>query len=488
MASPFAHRGIVEGFYGPPFAHEDRLWWVDALGRLGMNRYVVAPKSDPRHRERWRERHTDDELSDFAELVRRGEAGAVQVGSGVSPGLSVSASNPADVAALLAKFRDFHGAGARFLILALDDVPDTLSGDDARAFRSLAAAHVALAHAVAEAFPDATLWFIPNDYTGRGTTDYLDELGADLAPEVEVAWTGRCTLAPSIPSTEAAERAAALKRRLLLWDNVPVTDGPMRNLLHLGSYAGRDRDLATHVSGILLNPMQHARSSWLTIACAAAYLSDPAGTDPEAAWEDAARRLGAGAPDAFADWARAHRFSPMTPEAGDTELAEHFAAVVAAPDDGELARRVAALRQRVSARRRLAEALRSGLEDQRLRTEIEPWVAAHHEETRRMDAGLQALECLLDPASNDMERCTALSVFEGSLSLHPPATAISYGPRRAFYPQMVSHRDHGAGFGEDPVLYTDRNLGDAIVAFASEACLRLSGARRAAAPGAATDR
>ena len=101
-----------------------------------------------------------------------------------------------------------------------------------------------------------------------------------------------------------------------------------------------------------------------------------------------------------------------------------------------------------------------------------------------MDAGIQALECLLDPSTDDMGRCTAVSVFEGSLTLHPPATPVSYGPRRAFYPQMISHRERGAGFGEDPALYTDRNLADAVVSFASDTCLRLSGARRAYDPGA----
>src|SRR5258706_10868738 len=46
----FVHRGIIEGFYGPPYSHADRLWLIDKLGAWGLNRYVYAPKDDPLHR------------------------------------------------------------------------------------------------------------------------------------------------------------------------------------------------------------------------------------------------------------------------------------------------------------------------------------------------------------------------------------------------------------------------------------------------------
>ena len=46
----FVHRGVIEGFYGPPYSHEERLRLLDELGGCGMNRYVYAPKHDPLHR------------------------------------------------------------------------------------------------------------------------------------------------------------------------------------------------------------------------------------------------------------------------------------------------------------------------------------------------------------------------------------------------------------------------------------------------------
>jgi len=473
----FRYRGIVEGFYGPPWSAGDRSWWVEALGRLGMNRYVVAPKEDPLHRARWPERYPADALEEAAALVARGRAHGVEVGFGVSPGLSIRPSRSGDVAALLAKFRDFHACGVRFFVLALDDVPSHLpdAGDRER-FGSLAAAHVCLAHAVHETFPDATLWFVPNDYTGVGATDYLEEVGETLAPAIEVAWTGRSTLAPGIAASEARTRAAVLRRRPLLWDNVPVADGPMRRMLHLGRYLGRDPALPGHVSGILLNPMSLPRSSWLTVACAAAYLEAPSRYDPDRAWHDAAAELGRGAPDAFRCFASAHRFSPQDPDPGDTDLARALARLSDSLErGGDVHADAVALRSLSARRRALAEDL-AALEDRDLAREIAPWVAGHHEESRRIDAAAQVLCTVFDPGVPAFDRCAAYSVFEGSLTLHPPAATVSYGPRRVFHPQLVSHRDTDAGFGADPALYTGCNLADRAVSLATQACLpRLGG-------------
>ncbi len=38
--SAFRHRGVVEGYYGPAFSHDERLRLVEEIGRWGMNRYL----------------------------------------------------------------------------------------------------------------------------------------------------------------------------------------------------------------------------------------------------------------------------------------------------------------------------------------------------------------------------------------------------------------------------------------------------------------
>src|SRR3982751_6157123 len=39
-------RGTVEGFYGPPWTHADRLAHLEFSARVGLNIYVYAPKDD----------------------------------------------------------------------------------------------------------------------------------------------------------------------------------------------------------------------------------------------------------------------------------------------------------------------------------------------------------------------------------------------------------------------------------------------------------
>ena len=465
MSPPFRHRGIVEGFYGRPWEHVDRLWWIERLARLDMNTYVVAPKDDPRQRERWHEPYPDDEWARFAELVRAGRERGVEVGFAVSPGLSIRYSDGADVARLCEKLAAFAALGSRFLSLSLDDVPTELAhAEDRAAFGSLAAAHVALAHAVRRALgPDVVLWLVPTDYAGTGTSPYLEELGAALDPSIEVAWTGRTTVPPTVRAEEAHERARLLRRSPLLWDNVPVADGPMRSMLHLVPYAGREAGLADALSGVLLNPMQHARASYVAIAGAAAFLADPARFDAERAWREAVRTLGAGAEDAFETFALAHRFSPLTPGDRDPTLEPDWQAFRRGRSFSVPKR----LRELLDARLAAADAIRAGLGDRRLLAEIEPWLEGHARESRRIAAALDLLDALASD-TDSLAKSLAWIRCEGRLTRIPPAATVSYGPRRVLYPQLVDLAAGSARFGRDPAWFRDRCLADEIVDFAAE--------------------
>lgn len=470
----FAHRGVIEGYYGAPYAHADRLWLLERIGAWGMNRYVYAPKDDPLHRAQWRAAYDAAALGEFAELVAHGGAHGVSVGFALSPGLSIEYGAAADVRALCEKFRSFRELGARFFCLALDDVPSGfLHAGDAAAFPSLAAAHVALSDAVAEALGgDATLWLVPTDYVGVAGTDYLEQLGAELDPAIEVGWTGRTVVSPTIPAAEAAVRAASLRRKLLVWDNVPVTDGPMRPMLHLGPLRGRDAGLPAHVSGLLLNPMAQPRASSLALRTAADYLRDPLAYDPEAAWRSAVDEVGAGAAEAFALFAAAHRFSPSAPDDRDRELEARFDALRdALATDRPALRSLAELRAALEARVEAAETLRAGLDDRDLALELEPWLVSHRAESERMLAAVDMLDALAGDGGA-MQRIFAFFRFEGMLSRIVPVATASYGPRRVLYPQLRSLRDDEAAFGADPALFVDRCLADEVVRLAEEMALR----------------
>jgi len=475
LSRVFRHRGIVEGFYGQPWAHVDRLWWIERLAELDMNTFVVAPKDDPLQRERWREPYPEPELAHFRELIALGHARGVTVGFALSPGLSICYGDASERAALLEKLQAVTRLGSSFVALCLDDVPTELAhAEDRAAFTSLAAAHASLARAVRESVgSEVTLWLVPTDYAGNEASPYGREVAALLPAEIEVAWTGRTIVPPTVAAEEARARAGLMRRKLLLWDNVPVNDGPMRTLLHLGPYVGREAGLADSLSGVLLNPMPHARASYVTVACAAAWLRDPRRYDPEAAWRLALRALGAGAEDAFETFALAHRFSALTPGDRDPALESAWHASrrgrsVCATDE-----LLALLEARIAA----GDALRAGLDDRRLLAELEPWLAGHERESRRMRAALELLATLAGPASS-LEKCLAWVRFEGRLTRDAPAPTTSYGPRRAFYPQLVGLSQGSARFASDPALFRERCLADEIVAFAEDAARAALGPER----------
>lgn len=468
----FTHRGVVEGFYGPPFSPEDRLWLIERIGRWGMNRWVYAPKNDPLHRDRWREPYPEPQAHELAALITHGEKHGVQVSFALSPGLSIHYSSQDDVARLAEKFQRFVALGARSLALFLDDVPSRLVHEqDRRSFRSLGDAHVALAARMQEAAgPGISWWLCPTDYLGTATSEYLEILGEGLAPEVEVGWTGRTVCSPEIARAEAEARARALRRRLLVWDNVPVTDGPMRCMLHLGPYGRRDPELSAVVSGVLLNPMQHAHASAIALHTAAAYLRDPEGYDPEPAWRAALEEIGAGAAQDLAVFAEAHRFSPIWPEDRDRPLEAALAALRAALLRGDARPALEALGPLCDERLAAAGRLREGLADRALLREIEPWIEAHHAETQRIRWALDAVAGLTVRGS-PAAKVAALVALELRLGSVSEPRQVSYGPRRVLYPQLASMDEEAMRFGSDPALVRGRCLADEFVALAERLAL-----------------
>ena len=100
MPRPVAVRGVIEGFYGPPWSHDARLALVDFLAARQMNAYVYAPKSDPKHREAWRDPYEPADARRFAELTARCRAVGVRFGFAVSPGLDIDYASASRSAAL----------------------------------------------------------------------------------------------------------------------------------------------------------------------------------------------------------------------------------------------------------------------------------------------------------------------------------------------------------------------------------------------------
>ncbi len=277
--STWSFRGVIEGFYGPPWTWAARAAVMRFAAARGMTDYLYAPKDDPRHRDRWRELYPPAMLAGFEGLVAEG---TLRVGFALSPGLSMDYDDRGDRAALAAKIDQLTGLGIGLICLAVDDIAIRPGlGEEHAALTAWLHDHLA---------GRADLVLVPTEYTGTTSTPYLDALAAGVPDDVPIGWTGTHVVNDIITRAEAEARAAALGGRPpFVWDNYPVNDGTMADQLFLGPLRGRDPALGLVCSGYAANPMVQATASLPALGSIAAYLD---GEDPLTGWAATVDQLG----------------------------------------------------------------------------------------------------------------------------------------------------------------------------------------------------
>jgi hypothetical protein len=293
-------RGVIEGFYGTPWTHEERLDLIRFCAAEGLDTWVHAPKDDPYHRPRWHEPYPADELARLGELV----AGATRVGVdfayAIAPGLSIRYTFEEDFEQLVAKCEQVRTVGVETFQLLWDDIEHTLNcpEDDERyghEERPSAAAQSELSNRFAAAVPQrGPLVICPMGYAGTGDSPYRRVMRRVLDPEIVVYWTGPEVVSLSISRVELDAAVARFGGRdLLIWDNYPVNDfDPER--LFLAPLRARDPRLWDgRAAGLIANGMLQAVPSKLPLATVAEYLRDPDGYDPARAVERALAAYGA---------------------------------------------------------------------------------------------------------------------------------------------------------------------------------------------------
>ncbi|MGW0707337.1 beta-N-acetylglucosaminidase domain-containing protein [Streptomyces sp. NPDC002643] len=294
-------RGVVEGFYGTPWTHAERLDQLDFYGRTKQNVYVYSPKDDPYLRERWRDEYPAAELKRLGELVDRADANHVRFTYALSPGLSVCYSSAGDIAALVRKFASLYDIGVRSFAIPLDDISYTkwnCAADEERFGSGGGAAGAAQSYLINEAWRDFSagrsglqpLEMVPTEYSDLADSPYKKALRERLDPEVVVEWTGVGVIAPTITTEQVKQAREVYGHPILIWDNYPVNDYVTSRLL-LGPYTGRETGVASAATGVTANPMVQGQASRLALFTSATYLWNPKAYDPRAAFLASVRDL-----------------------------------------------------------------------------------------------------------------------------------------------------------------------------------------------------
>jgi hypothetical protein len=423
--------GVLEGFYGRPWSWDERVEVSRWCAARGMTDYVYAPKDDPKHREAWREPYQRDELAGFERLASEG---GLRLGFAISPGLSMAYDDAEERRTLARKIDRVVSAGARHVMLALDDI--------AFGGREQGEAHARLTTWLRHHLDGEVLvTMVPTEYVGTRPSPYLDALAGGVPHDVPIGWTGRAVVNDTVTAADVLARASTLGGRPpLLWDNYPVNDALMADLLPLGPLRGRDADLPSTCTGYLANAAVQPRASTLPLASTAAWLR---GDDPVAAWETEADALG---------WR-------TLAASCDGELPRMLVERLIAGDDAAAAETFFA---------DAANCTAPGLE-----REAQPWI---DQTCREAEVGLSALRLLaaarVDVPDHDLVVIEAMGTIARWRGVRT-ATTVVMGERWAFRPALLQSSD-GRWALDRATVIEDRNAVDTLVRHALDAAARLA--------------
>ncbi|HEX6445174.1 MAG TPA: beta-N-acetylglucosaminidase domain-containing protein, partial [Streptosporangiales bacterium] len=381
-ASPL--RGVIEGFYGPPWSTADRLAQFDFYAATKQNVYVYSPKDDPYLRAQWRTPYPPDQLAVIKQLVDRATADHVQFTYAISPGLSVCYSSDADEQALVAKLQSIWDIGVRSFAIPLDDISYTnwnCDQDQARFGTGGGAAGQAQAYLlnrVQHDFVDThtganRLEMVPTEYSNVSDSPYKTAIREQLDKKIIVEWTGVGVVPATITAQQSKQAEDVFGHDILIWDNFPVNDYTPNRLL-LGPYTGREAGVLDHVVGVTANPMIEAEPSKISEFTSGAFLWNPGGYDADTAWLAALHYLGGPAWQALKVFAENNHSSILDATESPT-LTPLIAAFWKAYDSGaSLTDAGQALSAYFDAMAAAPGRLADGMDDQAFLTEVKPWL------------------------------------------------------------------------------------------------------------------
>lgn len=248
--------GTIEGFYGKPWTWEARAETIAALAPYGYRFYLYAPKFDPFLRRRWQEAHPDNLADRLRSLATHSRNNAVRFGIGLTPYELFNNFDDEAHAALARKLQFFDDVGVEDLAILFDD----MRGD----VPDLAKNQVEIVEWAASRTKASRIILCPSYYSddpildrvfGHRPGGYVEDIGRDLDPAIEIFWTGEEVISRELSAGHLERVTEQLRRKPFLWDNYPVNDGQrMSQYLHIRGFTGRPASNASRIAAHGINP------------------------------------------------------------------------------------------------------------------------------------------------------------------------------------------------------------------------------------------
>ncbi len=298
------YRGFIEGYYGVPWTTDERIELMRFGSRFKSNIYIYAPKDDPYHSSNWRGLYKAGDLAALKEQIKAGAETKTLFTWAIHPFMENSnpfrrATFDADLKDLLAKLQQVYDAGVRQFMVSADDIME--QNRDAECQRDLL-------NAVQEWLEQkgdcGNLIFVGSSYSGvpdETREGYYAGLMNGLDERVVIMWTGAKIASRLSNCAYSMFDELTGGRQPFIWMNWPVSDYCTSNVL-LG--AGEVFDLKVTdgnmpFSGVVVNPMQHAELSKISIFATADYCWNANGFDIFENYDDCFKYIDDGAPQAL---------------------------------------------------------------------------------------------------------------------------------------------------------------------------------------------
>ncbi len=137
---------------------------------------------------------------------------------------------------------------------------------------------------------------VPTEYDSNAmgvastVSQYTKDFAKTLDSSIKVLWTGSAVVPEGIDVANAQQVKSVYGDRMGIWWNYPCTDY-IQNKLGLGPVYGLDKGLENEVDFLVMNPMEHAELSKITLATGADYSWNTAAYDYEKSFETSINEL-----------------------------------------------------------------------------------------------------------------------------------------------------------------------------------------------------
>ena len=278
-------RGFIEGFYGTPWSHENRMSLMEFGGDYKMNSYLYGPKNDPYHAGQWRDPYPADKLAELKELVEKGHETKVQFVWAAHIGGKIDLASEEDFQALCDKFDQMYEIGVRQFALFFDDSA-TNNTDLVNFVTRLDKEYIKAKGDV------APIIFCPQYYRkdsgSQSTINYLKQI-SQFPKDVQIMWTGD-NVVSAIKQSTVDWVTQYIDRPVYIWWNYPVNDLGRASYVHMGPSQGLYPGV-TKISGFTSNPMNQAQASKISLFSVADYTWNTEDYDSQASWQASFTRV-----------------------------------------------------------------------------------------------------------------------------------------------------------------------------------------------------